>query len=187
MTPEQLLQILHTAEHLKDVTRHSYTSGGRHESTAEHSWRLALMAYFLRADFPEVDMDRVIRMCLIHDLGEVFTGDIPSFLKSTADEQQEEALLSRWVSSLPAPYGAEMAGLYAEMAAQQTPEARIYKALDNMEAVLQHNEAALSTWTENEYSLNLTYGTERAAFAPVLSALRQALRRETEEKLQSGK
>lgn len=187
MTPEQLLNILHTAEHLKDVMRHSYTSGGRHESTAEHSWRLALMAYFLRADFPEVDMDRVIRMCLIHDLGEVFTGDIPSFLKSTADEQQEEALLSRWVSSLPAPYGAEMAGLYAEMAAQQTPEARIYKALDNMEAVLQHNEAALSTWTENEYSLNLTYGTERAAFSPVLSALRQALRQETEEKLQSGK
>ena len=183
MTPEQFWEIMHTAEKLKDVTRHSYTSGGRHESVAEHSWRLALMAFFLRDAFPEADMDRLIRMCLIHDLGEVFTGDIPSFLKNAADEQQEEALLSRWVSSLPAPYASEMAALYQEMQAQQTLEARIYKALDNMEAVLQHNEAPLSTWTENEYSLNLTYGTERAAFSPVLSSLRQALREETERKL----
>lgn len=183
MTPEQFWEIMHTAEKLKDVTRHSYTSGGRHESVAEHSWRLALMAFFLRDAFPEVDTDRLIRMCLIHDLGEVFTGDIPSFLKNAEDEQQEEALLHRWVASLPAPYASEMAALYQEMQAQQTPEARIYKALDNMEAVLQHNEAPLSTWTENEYSLNLTYGTERAAFSPVLAALRQALRDETEKKL----
>lgn len=183
MTSEQFWEIMHTAEKLKDVTRHSYTSGGRHESVAEHSWRLALMAFFLRDAFPEADMDRLVRMCLIHDLGEVFTGDIPSFLKNAADEQQEETLLNRWVSSLPAPYASELAELYQEMQAQQTLEARIYKALDNMEAVLQHNEAPLSTWTENEYSLNLTYGTQRAAFSPVLSALRQALREETERKL----
>ena len=48
MKPAELLHILHTAEHLKDVTRHAYTSGRRHESVAEHSWRLALMAFFLR-------------------------------------------------------------------------------------------------------------------------------------------
>ena len=53
MKPADLLQILHTAEHLKDVTRHAYTSGRRHESVAEHSWRLALMAFFLRDEFPE--------------------------------------------------------------------------------------------------------------------------------------
>ena len=62
MTPERLLDTLHTAERLKDVTRHSYTSGGRRESVAEHSWRLALMAFFLRDAFPEADLDKVIRM-----------------------------------------------------------------------------------------------------------------------------
>ena len=170
MTPECLLDILHTAEKLKDVTRHSYTSGGRHESVAEHSWRLALMAFFLRDAFPEADLDKVIRMCLIHDLGEAFTGDIPSFLKTAADEDREETLLLRWTAAL---------------AALQTPEARIYKALDNMEAVLQHNEAPRSTWEPNEYQLNLTYGQDKAAFSPVLSALRQALREETLRKLEA--
>ena len=71
MTPRQLLDILRVAERLKDTTRHCYTSGGRHESVAEHSWRIALMAYFLRDEFPEADMNKLIRMCLIHDLGEV--------------------------------------------------------------------------------------------------------------------
>ena len=146
MKPEDLLQILHTAEKLKDTTRHCDTSGGRRESVAEHSWRLALMAFLLRDEFPALDMDRVLRMCLIHDLGECFTGDIPSFLKSNADTEKEDTLLARWVSSLPSPYCAEMAALYAEMDALETEEAKLYKALDKLEAVIQHNEAPLTTW-----------------------------------------
>ncbi|MBQ4608119.1 MAG: HD domain-containing protein, partial [Clostridia bacterium] len=64
MEPRQFLDALRIAEHLKDATRHSYTSGRRHESVAEHSWRTALMAYFLRDEFPQADMDKVIRMLL---------------------------------------------------------------------------------------------------------------------------
>ena len=94
MRPSELLAALHTAEKLKDTTRHCYTSGWRHESVAEHSWRIALMAFFLRDEFPEADMDKVTRMCLIHDLGECFTGDIPAFDKTAQDESTEEALLS---------------------------------------------------------------------------------------------
>ena len=181
-----LLEALHTAERLKDTTRHCYTSGGRHESVAEHSWRLALMAYWMRDEFPEADMDKLIRMCLIHDLGEVFTGDIPSFLKTGDDERREEDLLGAWVASLPEPYCTEMRALYEEMAARQTLEARIFKALDNLEAVIQHNESALSTWSENEYTLNLHYGQDKAAFSPYLSALRALVREETEKKIAAG-
>ena len=57
MEPEKLLEALHTAEKLKDTTRHCYTSKGRHESVAEHSWRIALMAFWLRDEFPQADMD----------------------------------------------------------------------------------------------------------------------------------
>ena len=57
MKPEELLQILHTAEKLKDTTRHCDTSGGRRESVAEHSWRLALLAFLLRDEFPALGMD----------------------------------------------------------------------------------------------------------------------------------
>lgn len=183
MKPAELLQILHTAEKLKDTTRHCDTSGGRRESVAEHSWRLALMAYLLRDEFPALDMDKVVRMCLIHDLGECFTGDIPSFLKTGADAAREDSLLARWVSSLPVPYCTDMAALYAEMDALETQEARLYKALDKLEAVIQHNEAPISTWLPREYALNLTYADESVAFSPYLTALREAVRDETEAKI----
>ncbi len=183
MKPAELLQILHTAEKLKDTTRHCDTSGGRRESVAEHSWRLALMAYLLRDEFPALDMDKVVRMCLIHDLGECFTGDIPSFLKTGADAAREDSLLARWVSSLPVPYRTDMAALYAEMDALETQEARLYKALDKLEAVIQHNEAPISTWLPREYALNLTYADENVAFSPYLTALREAVRDETKAKI----
>ena len=184
MEPQDQLNALHVAERLKDATRHCDTSGGRHESVAEHSWRLALMAYWLRDDFPGLDMDRVIRMCLIHDLGEAFTGDIPSFNKTQADEAREETLLFRWVDSLPEPFRGEMRALYREMAARESPEAKLFKALDNLEAVIQHNESDLSTWSENEFSLNLVYGYDKAAWSPVLLALRDAVREETEARIE---
>lgn len=186
MKPVELLEILHTAERLKDVTRHSYTSGGRHESVAEHSWRITLMAFLLRDEFPELDMDKVLRMCLIHDLGECFTGDIPSFLKSGGDEERERSALETWVASLPAPYSVELKTLYAEMDALETDEARLYKALDKLEAVIQHNESPISTWEPLEYDLNRTYANENVAFSPYLTRLRREILRETEEKIARG-
>lgn len=186
MEPEKLLEALHTAEKLKDTTRHCYTSKGRHESVAEHSWRIALMAFWLRDEFPQADMDKVIRMCLIHDLGECFTGDIPSFEKTAADTAREDGLLARWVAGLPRPYCRDMAALYAEMDALETPEARLYKALDKLEAVISHNESPLDTWLPLEYDLNLTYANDNVAFSPYLTALRQAVRQETEEKVAKG-
>jgi len=183
MEPRALLDALHVAERLKDTTRHCDTSGGRRESVAEHSWRAALMAYFVRDEFPGADMDKVIRMCLVHDLGECFTGDIPTFLKTQADEAEEERLLYAWVDSLPEPYRAELRALYGEMAARETPEARIYKALDGLEAVIQHNESDIGTWEAHEYELNRTYAWDRVGFSPYLTELRRAVREETERKI----
>jgi len=183
MEAKELLRVLHTAERLKDETRHCYTSGGRHESVAEHSWRLALTALFLRDEFPALDMDRVIRMCLIHDLGECFTGDIPSFLKSGGDEERERTALETWVASLPAPYNEELKALYAEMDALETDEAKLYKALDKLEAVIQHNESDIATWLPREYELNLTYADENVAFSDYLKRLREEVRRETRDKI----
>lgn len=183
MTPAELIEVLHVAERLKCATRHCYTSSGRHESVAEHSWRLALMAMLLKPEFPEADMDRVIQMCLIHDLGEAFTGDIPAFQKTGADSAREEALYDAWVQTLPQDTGAAFRELLDEMNALQTQEARIYKALDKMEAVLQHNESDISTWLPLEYSLQMTYGAENVAFSPYMQELKAELNRQTQQKI----
>ena len=187
METGKLLDILSVAEKLKCNTRHSYTSSGRKESVAEHSWRLALMAFFLRDEFPDTDMDRVIRMCLIHDLGEAFTGDIPTFEKTQADEQREDEMYNAWVQTLPEGTREDFAALLLEMNAMQTTEARIYKALDKMEAVLQHNESDISTWLPLEYDLQLTYGAENVAFSPYMQGLKDELNRQTREKIAQNK
>ncbi len=186
MTPEQLLQILDVTEKLKCSPRHSWTSNGRRESVAEHSWQLALMAMLLTDTFPELDMNRVIRMCLIHDLGEAFTGDIPAFEKTSAHEQTEEEQLHPWVEPLPEGSRSESRRRLAEMKDRQTPEARLYKALDKMEAVIQHDQADLSTWLPLEYELQYTYGAEQVAFSPWLRELKQAVDRRTTEKIEQA-
>lgn len=165
MKPTELLEILKVAERLKCNTRHCYTSSGRHESVAEHSWRIALMAMLIGPEFPEADMNKVIRMCLIHDLGEAFTGDIPTFDKTEADTKKEDELFDAWVETLPAATKAEFSALLVEMNAMETLEARIYKALDKMEAVIQHNESDISTWLPLEYDLQLRYGAENVQFS----------------------
>ncbi len=187
MEPREFLDILHVAERLKDTPRHCTTSKGRRESVAEHSWRISLMAMLLRSEFPDVDIDRVTKMCLIHDLGECFTGDIPTFLKTSADEKTEELLLDRWVRSLPAPVSQELSTLYAEMNAQQTPEAKLWKALDKLEAVIQHNESPIETWEPNEYELNKTYAFDVVAFSDWLTRLRREIYNDTIAKIESGK
>ena len=128
-------------------------------------------------------MDKVIRMCLIHDLGEAFTGDIPTFEKTQADVQREDALFDAWVQTLPEDTRESFVELLQEMNAMQTTEARIYKALDKMEAVLQHNESDISTWLPLEYDLQLTYGAENVAFSPYLQGLKDELNRQTREKI----
>lgn len=187
MEAQKLLDVLSVAERLKDATRHCYTSSGRHESVAEHSWRAALMAYFLKDEFPDADMDKVIKMCLIHDLGEAFTGDIPTFEKTKADEETEDALLSEWVASLPEEFSSEMSELFQEMGERQTVEAKIFKAIDGLEALIQHNESSLETWIPHEYELNVTYADDKVAFSPYLKELRQVIREETLRKIEAEK
>ena len=183
MEARELLKAMAVAVRLKDTTRHCYTKKGRHESVAEHCWMAALMAFFLQDEFPEADMDKVIRMCLIHDLGEAFTGDIPTFEKTEENERTEEQLLREWVAALPKVCRDEMTALYDEMERRESLESRIYKAIDNLEAVIQHNFSDLSTWIPREYELNKTYGDDKVAFSPYLTALREEVRQDTLRKI----
>ena len=187
MKPSELLQILSVAEKLKCTTRHCYTSSGRRESVAEHSWRIALMAMLLKDEFPTADMDKVTRMCLIHDLGEAFTGDIPAFEKNEDHIQREEMLFSRWVDTLPLGTGEEFQALLTEMEQQETQEAKIYKALDKLEALIQHDESDIATWLPLEYDLQLLYGKENVTFSPYMQALKAEIDSWTMRKIEEAR
>jgi len=179
MEIREFLDFLHIAEKLKCNTRHSYTTSGRHESVAEHSWRLALMAYLVKDEFPGIDIDRVICMCLFHDMGEAVTGDIPAFHKTQEDEAVESDAVRGLLERLPEPYRGEVGELFGEMEERRTEEAKLYKALDRLEALIQHNEADISTWLPLEYDLQLTYGTEECEFSEYIRKLRNVVREES--------
>ena len=187
MDARKLIEVLSVAERLKDTTRHSFTKNGRHESVAEHSFMAALMAFFIKDEFPEADMDKVMKMCIIHDLGEAFTGDIPTFEKTSANEKDEETLLYNWVKTLPSNYAAEMLSLYDEMAKRETLESKIYKAIDGLEALLQHNIADISTWIPREYELNMVYANDKVEFSDYLKELREEIRKDTVKKIEENK
>lgn len=186
MEAREFLNIMKVAENLKNNTRHSWTSSGRHESVAEHSWRLTMMAFFVKDEFPQADMDKVIRMCIFHDMGEAFTGDIPAFLKKEEDSQEESRIIYQWIETLPGNYKQEVKELFDEMETLETLEAKIYKALDKMEALIQHNEADISTWLPLEYELNLVYGTEQVQFSEYFKKLKEEINQDTRNKLKNA-
>ena len=185
MYARKLIEILNLAERSTDTERHCYTSRGRRESVAEHSWRLTLMAYLVSDEFPEVNLEKLLKMCLIHDLGEAFTGDIPAFEKTEKNKMREAELLNEWVESLPEPYSSEMLSLYREMSERETLEAKIFKALDNMEALVQHNESDIKTWLPLEYELQMTYGNDTASFSEYLTEVRELVRNDSRGKIEN--
>ena len=187
MELKKYFEIIHLAENLKNTTRHCVTSAGRTESVAEHSWRAALMAYFLKDEFPKADINKVILMCIFHDMGEAFTGDIPTFEKNKNDEKNENEILYDWINSLPRNYSQELKELFDEMNEQQTVEAKIYKAIDKTEAVIQHNESPISSWLELEYELQKNYGKENCEFSEYMKNFRSQILDDTNKKIQEGK
>ena len=186
MNPREYIEFLGKIEKLKCNTRHSWTSIGRRESVAEHSWRLSVMAMLCADEYPELDINKVIRMCLIHDFGEAVTGDVPSFYKTETHEKEEAKAIKDLLSSLPNGIRDELSDLFDEMNALETPEAKLFKSLDNLEAVVSHNEADISTWIPLEYEENLVYGQKNAEWSAWTRELREELRKDSIKKIEES-
>ena len=177
-----LLDFLRRAERLKDTVRSGYTSEGRQESVADHTWRLCLMAFLLHDRFPDVDFVRLIQICVVHDLGEAIGGDIPAPEQAEvgAKADQERRDLLDLLSPLPPRLRDEIVALWDEYEAAATPEARLAKALDKLETLLQHTQGANPPGFD--YRFNLDYGRRYTTGEPTIEAIRQALDEETERR-----
>ena len=186
MNQRAYIHFLNQIEKLKCNTRHSWTSSGRQESVAEHSWRVAVMAMLCADEYPGLDINKVIKMCLIHDFGEAITGDIPAFLKTAQNELDEDVAVTRLLSALPADIQTELQSLFDEMNARETPEAKLFKSLDNLEALVSHNEADISTWLPREYEGNLTYGQQNCEWSKWTKELRDVIKKDSIEKIKAG-
>jgi len=186
LQPGQLIEFLGIIGNLKNNTRHVWNAEGRQESVAEHSWRLSVMALLVADEFPDVDIDKVVKMCLIHDFGEALTGDIPSFYKTKQDEDKEDLAVQSILARLPENISVEFSSLFAETAELKTPEAKLFKALDNLEALVSHNESPLDTWLELEFTENLIYGDKNVAYSEYLKELREELKKDSLKKIEEG-
>lgn len=171
-----LIDFLQEAERLKDTLRSGRTRAGRTESVAEHSWRLCLMVCLFERELGEIDMLRLLKLCLVHDLGEALSGDVPAPLQSGAGaetdrEARERADLATLAAPLPEDMRAELLALWDEYAAAETAEAQLAKGFDKLETMLQHVVGENAPGFD--YAFNLGYGTERTAAHPLLAALRR--------------
>src|SRR5215213_1782271 len=137
----RVLNFLRASERLKVTPRSAYTSDGQQESVADHTWRLCLMALVLAPEFPAVDFAKLVKICVVHDLGEAVGGDVPApeqarrraAGEATGKGDDERRDLITLLQPLPAGLKTELALLWDEYEAAATAEAKLAKALDKLE------------------------------------------------------
>lgn len=175
---EMQVAFIKQIEGLKSVLREAWTSTGRRESTAEHSWRLALLAGLLVPSF-EVDLGKTLMMCLLHDLGELYIGDISavSCPDEDAKHMAEAQDVQKILSLLPDRQKEELLALWREYNDNISAEAKLVKALDKAETILQHNQG--KNPQSFDFNFNLTYGKSYFSSDPLLLRLRELLDAET--------
>ncbi|MHA7866311.1 MAG: HD domain-containing protein [Salipiger thiooxidans] len=152
------MAFLMEADRLKAITRATRNHDGRFENSAEHSWHLALFALVLAEHAPEeIDVARVIRMLLIHDIVEIDAGDAPIFgeVDEAAKEAEELAAARRLFGLLPEAQGAELLALWLEFEANETPDARFAKSLDRFQPPNMNLAIGGGSWSDYGVTLDV--------------------------------
>lgn len=187
---EQILASLRLSEALKRELRHSWLSDGRRESVAEHTWNMALLAMLCHPHLEHpVNLEKTLKMVLVHDLVEAEAGDIPFFEESerqNSKQASEVAAMKKISAVLPSPANSEISSLWHEFEAFESLEAKFVKALDNLEVQIQHNWADLSTWEPIEFDLVYTKMDKHCAHDAFLKTLCGAVKNAAETKLRKG-
>lgn len=186
---EKSLAFLKEIDALKNVVRASpIVDQSRCENTAEHSWHLTMYALVLAPFAPAtVDIDRVIKMLMVHDIVEIDAGDIPIHGGDGLTEQAalEEKAAKRLYGLLPEEQGRELRSLWNEFEAAETDDAKFAKALDRLQPLMQNIHTGGGTWTQSnvsEQQVGERYGaTIKGGSEELWSHARELVRRHFEQ------
>jgi len=187
-----ILKVLTLAERLKFELRHSYTSSGRQESVAEHTWRMSLMAVLIEPLLKQkVDTARLLKMIIIHDLVEAEARDISALdilrnpgIRNEKVKKEKQAI-ENLRADLERTNGQEIYDLFYEFENKETYEAKVANALDKLEVQLQHNHADFSTWEEIEYEMSFMMD-KHVLFDETLFELKRQIENAADEKMKSA-
>lgn len=182
-----ILDFINELENLKMTMRHSWLSNGRRESVAEHTWRNALMAMIIAPELDQrVDVGHVVQMILVHDLGEIYTGDRPAWKPLNKNKhREEEDGIKQLTKNINPEIRTKILTLWEEYEENNTPEAHLAKAVDKMEVLIQHNQAGVKKWNKAERTekLALHHGDKYCEYDPTIKALKDLIREDTRKEL----
>lgn len=174
---DRILEFLEVADGLKMVERAGYVvDGSRHETDTDHTWHMALFGLLLANDTgTDLDLARTLSMVLVHDMVEIFTGDVVVYdvaAREAVKEREREAA-ERLFGMLPDDLHAQLEGLWLEFEEGKTGEARFVRSLDRLQAFAQNVFAGGKSWKERGVTRELsnTVNVEARSSFPVLTAL----------------
>ena len=174
-----LLAFLRASEPLKDTLRSAFTSQGRSESTAEHTWRLCLMVLLFEDYYPELDILKLLKICIVHDLGETINGDIAAVDQQQGGDKnlEERKDLKELTSLLPTALEKKIIELWDDYDQVNSPEAKVAKAFDKLETMLQHTQG--KNPPDFDYGFNLDYGAQYTGHDAITRKLRAIIDEDT--------
>lgn len=188
---EKIFDFLHVIENLKSTLRYSSTRAGRKESSAEHSWRLALMLFVLAEELGlDIDVDHSMKLAIVHDLPEAIAGDIDAVLiaegKATKEEKQQKELMAmdKIKKILPEEIGGEIYNLWSEYENSSTKEAKYVKAVDKLETLTQLVDAGHKTYDKPEFIAN--YADKAVSEFPELRGVLEIIKRKLKQEFYKG-
>lgn len=188
---EKIFDFLQVVEKLKSTLRYNKTTSGRQESTAEHSWRLALMIFMLADELNlEIDASRAVKIALVHDLAEALTGDIDAILiaqgkvSKEEKERQEVVAIEILQKNLPELIGKKITDLQNEYNENKTREAKFVKALDKLETLTQLVESGYKIYDKPEFIPN--YADKAVRDFPELADTLKIVKRKLKAEFEKG-
>jgi len=188
---EKIFEFLHKIENLKSTLRYLKTTSGRKESTAEHSWRLALITFIIADELKlDVDVNRSVKIALVHDIAETLTGDIDAvsiaegrFSREEKERQEIEAI-NNLRKILPEKIGKEISELWHEYNNEDTKEAKFIKALDKIETLTQIVEMGYKLYDKPEFIAN--HANKSVKAFPELMDMLKILKRKLKAEFNKG-